>query len=256
MKKYIKFTLFFCAIFLISSCKKEETQVTPEVQKGHLFLHLHTYVDETEVDEYGVSYTASDERSMSLSIAQFYLSEIALIKADGSSLKIEGVHVLKQLQQDVYELGDVPAGNYRSIRFKVGVDPTTNSTPYGMLQDSTLFKNAEMSFDNSGKYGLYTFLTAKGMIDTTADHSGSMAPFEFRVGTNANYVLVEMPDKNFTVVPNQTEYVHLLADIYRLFNNLKLSDSNQLNMTSVSDNGGPVAQQLRLNISNMFKYEE
>jgi hypothetical protein len=253
-----------CMLALIfSSCKKEKNKNgddgTPSpvatTEKGTLLFHLHTYIDGTEVDGYNITYTTSLGRKMSLSLAQLYISDIRITKLDGTVYSVADKKIIKILESDVFEIGDVPAGNYKSVTFNVGLPAATNSKNPGESIDSTMLKRTEMWFNSSAAQpDGYVFLNVQGLIDTSADLSSKMCPFVYKIGTNANYKEVTVV-QNFGISPNTVNYFHMLADYSQLFSGITLD--NQLNLTieTLADNASATAIQITNNIPKMFGVE-
>lgn len=247
------------AFVFIAGCKKKESQPDAGSTKsptGTLLVHLHTNLDMEEVYGYNITYTTSTGRQISLSKAQLYISNIELVKTDGSVYSVPNTTLLQVFGTETYTIGGVPTGNYKSVRFNVGLDPATNlKNP--STSSSDVLNTPSMWFGTTAQPQGYIFVNLQGKIDTTADASGtvaSMQPFNLLIGTDANYKKVVMPDKNFSVTPG-TQLLHINTDYSKLFNGIKLSDSNNLMISSPSDNatsnGGAVAK----NISSMFSYE-
>ncbi|MBK9490955.1 MAG: hypothetical protein IPO07_20805 [Haliscomenobacter sp.] len=112
-------------------------------------LHLHAYVGIQEVDLYGIEYETPEGRSMSLDFSQMYISDVQLVKADGSVYAIKGKSLLKNLKVHTYEIGQVPVGNYKSIRFKVGLPPSINSLNPTAPSDSSILNRPSMWWGNT-----------------------------------------------------------------------------------------------------------
>lgn len=258
----VTLAILLFGIFGISSCKKDKKEdAKPETSTsttGTFMLHLHTYLDETEVDAYNIVYSTSTGRNISLSTAQLYISEIELIKLDGSTYTISGKKIFKIFETETYVVASVPAGNYKSIRFKVGLDSITNQLNPTASSDSTILNHSEMWLNASAQPDGYAFINVQGKIDTTSDASGTIAqmqPFIYKIGTNANYKQVNMPDKNFTIIPDQVEYGHILIDYNRLFSGIQLNQNSNLSITSAADNATPIATTIANNIPLLFFYE-
>jgi hypothetical protein len=253
-------------IFL-SSCNhpdEEETGTTTttgttSAPKGKLFFHLHTYIDNNEVDLYNTNYTTDGGRKMSLQLAQLYLSNIQLVKLDGSVIDIPNRHILMQQDIATYEIGDVSVGNYKSVRFKIGLDPTTNRLPPTQSPDSASLNHPEMWFGTTPQPAGYVFITAKGKIDTSTDannNASQMQTFEYKIGTDNHYTQINMPDKNYTVYANQIGYLHIIVDYYKLFNGVQLNNPANLSATTVPENAQAPAIIIANNIPFLFRYEE
>lgn len=249
--------ILFIGMFIIffSSCKPEKVTSPSNAVTGKLMLHMHCNIDNTEVEDYDTVYETNEGRKISLSVAQFYISEIQLVKLDGTTYDLGDKIVLKALEEEEYFLGDVPVGNYKSIRFKVGLNPNQNLKSNSDPSDSGLFDKPEMWFESNPQPAGYIFMNVQGSIDTSSNLSGTRSPFVYRIGTNQNYVQVNMPDKNLIIEKNQVEFEHLHVDISKLFTNIELNKPINLSVNTPADNTSLLAQQIKDNIPLMFEYE-
>ncbi len=253
--KLILATLICLAGIYLNSCKKKDT-TPPPAANGTLGFHLHTNVDTNEVANYDSVYVMTGGRKISVHFSQLYISGIQLVKPDGSTYAVPGTIILKKQQIEPYSVGSVPSGNYTSVSFNVGLSATTNaSTPASA--DSTLNIPA-MWLGTTVQPSGFAFVNFQGKIDTTAAANCTrpqMVSFTYKIGTNANLKTVNMPTQNFTVSPNQMQYVHMIIDYNKLFTGIKLSTNSNLNVISAADNALPLATQIKNNIPLMFKYE-
>ena len=247
--------LLIINIGLFSGCNHESQPM--DSATGSLLLHLHTNLDSLEVADYNTINILSNGRKISLSLAQLYISNIQLIRMDGFVYPLSGVIVLKTFENETYPADKVPSGNYKSIRFSVGLDSTSNEKVPVSEADS-LQNNPSMWFWTSAQPKGYVFVNLQGKIDTTKDGTGTegqMQPFIYKIGTNANYRQVVLPDNNFTIFPNQQTFVHLIINYMQLLKGVQLSNSNNLLLTDPSENSTPLAIEISNNIPVMFKYE-
>jgi hypothetical protein len=249
------FILMFLGLLLTACTPKQTVLPEPIVPKGTFMLHLHTYLDNNEVDLYNIDYTLLDGRKISLSMAQLYLSDIQLVKLDGSTVPFAGKKIFKVLETDTYLVGDVAVGNYKSIRFKVGLDPTTNLLNPMMPSDSALLNKSEMWFNNTAQPDGYIFMNVQGKIDTSANRNKPLVPFSYKIGTNAHSVQVNLGDKNFTVEEGKSIFGHLWIDYSKLFNGIPLNLAPNLSVKTVQDNSSALAAKIANNIPSMFIYE-
>jgi hypothetical protein len=243
---------------ILSNCAKKSSDPTPatNVPTGLLELHLHNYIDTSEVEEYQTVYTATNGRKISLTKGQVYLSNIQLVRLDGSFYPIPGRIVLKVQEQEVYLVGNVPAGNYQSVLFTVGLDSATNAK-VPAPSDTALYQ-ASMWFGTTAQPEGYIFINAQGSIDTTANADGKtadMQSFKYLIGTESNSRQITMPDNNYTITPNQTQFVHIVIDYSKLFTGIALDDKNNLTVASSADNASALARKIAGNIPSMFSYE-
>lgn len=249
-----KIVLFFSLMALISSCNKKETD---PIATGSLYIHLHTNIGTTEVDEYNTVYTNTDGRKVSLSLAQMYISNIQLVKADGSVYAVPNSVILKTKEVEPYFIGKVPVGDYKSIQFNVGLDPSTNQKIPANASDTILYQPS-MWFGNTAQAKGYVFFNLQGKVDTTAAGNGTlnqMMPFVYKIGTDVNYKTVVMPQNKFTVVKDENAYQHIVIDYAKAFDNLKLFKSKNLSVLTQDDNANWPGSQIADNIPSMFSFE-
>ena len=254
MKKY--FTLIILSITLIInfSCSTKK-DATPEVL-GQLYFHLHTNIDSTEVPGLDSLVHSNTGRKISLNFTQFYISNIKLVKLDGSLYSVPNKVLLKTFWNELYLIGNVPAGNYKSVQFTVGFDSLTAIK--NPISTDTVFNHTEMWFGSAAQPAGYVFLNLRGKIDTSLAANAlvnQMAPFTFKIGTYANAKSISLPNENFTVSPNQTQYVHLIINYMKLFDGIDLTKPGNLSVQNISENSYAVAKQITNNIPAMFSYE-
>ncbi|MDX2006262.1 MAG: MbnP family protein [Meiothermus sp.] len=94
--------------------------------------------------QFGQTYKTPTGLDYQIDLLRFYISDLALVRADGSEVKVEGITLVDfkrdQPTQGVSVLkANVPAGEYRGIRFNVGVprelnhlDATNQAMPLGV----------------------------------------------------------------------------------------------------------------------------
>lgn len=247
--------ILLAAITFLSSCKKEkQPDPTPATTPtGTVILHLHSFVGLNEV-AYDSIYTDLSGRKISLNMAQLYLSGIELQKADGSFYGLSNAKVLKTLENEEYILGTAPVGNYKSFRFKVGLDAGTNAADPST--NAALLNHTEMWFNTTAQPDGYVFMNVQGKVDTTAGGAGpdaNMQNFVFKIGTNAHYKQVTMPDQPFSILQDQAQFVHMYIDYGKLFTGIDLHQP--LMVGSVADNTSALSNAVTNNIPLIFNYE-
>ncbi|MEP6646354.1 MAG: MbnP family protein [Saprospiraceae bacterium] len=235
----------------ITSCTDENPAVNP----GTLAFHMHTLIDSTEVENYGELLTRNDGRRITVSTAQMYISNIKLIKTDGHIVDAPSTILLINQGQEEYEIGNVPAGNYKTVRFDVGLSNATNaSTP--SASDLSL-NQPSMWFGTTAQPDGFVFLNFQGTIDTSSAGNGTnLIPFIYKIGTNQHRVTVTLPDQNFTVASDQLEVVHIEANYAGLLDGLALGVPANLRITTLADNTWTWVTDFEGNIAAMFDYEE
>jgi hypothetical protein len=226
------------------------------VVTGQLYFHLHTNIDDSEVDSYNSIIQSSSGRKISLSLAQMYISNIELVKLDGSLYSVSDKVLLKVFENEAYLIGNVTAGNYKGVHFTVGLSASDNAK--SPAPSDTIFYRPEMWFNTTAQPKGFVYLNVQGKIDTTAKANGTneqMVSFVYKIGTVENAKQVVMPNQNFTVLPNQIEYVHMIINYMKVFDGIDLSKSENLSTINWVDNTNSVAKLIVNNIPNMFSYE-
>lgn len=242
--------LLGCNTFFSSCNKKAKEDEDTIAPIGKVMMHLHAFIEDEEIDLYNIPYSTHDGRAISMKLAQFYISDVELVKLDGSTYKVPDTKILKKLESDTYVIGEAPVGNYKSVRFKIGIPPTANQIDFSKMADSIMWFSKTRAEDG------YIFLNAQGSIDTSEAYTGTFAPFVYKIGTNVNYKQVEMPRKDFTIVAGEVYFVHVIADFNRLFSGIKISDPANLSVKTIDENSSPLAQKILNNIPSLFIYEE
>ena len=246
--------LVITSLFSITSCKKHPVEPV-QTPTGILMMHLHTNIDTTEVDAYDSVYTDETGRRMSLNLAQMYISGVQLVKLDGSTYEIPDYNCLKVFETEGYAISNVPLGNYKAIRFKVGLNPTINALEPTNSLYSFILDKSEMWFTNPVQPNGYIFANIQGKVDTTTAKNGALIPFSYKIGTNANLIEVALPEKNFTVSDGMLSYAHLVIDYSKVFEGIQLNQVNNLTINSVGENTSSLATTIKNNISTMFHFE-
>jgi hypothetical protein len=195
-------------------------------------------------------------RRISVDMAQLYLSDFKLVKLDGTTYDVPNAVILQVQESESYFLANVPAGNYKSISFSVGLDATTNlKVPSSSPTD--VLNRPDMWFGASAQPSGYVFVNFQGSIDTTTipNPAGVLQPFSYKIGTNANLKQVTMPAQNYSVAPGQTQVIHIVTDYNKLFTNVQLNNQSNLMIASPADNGTALGTTISNNIPSMFDYE-
>jgi len=252
IKNTVIVTLLIAALGSATSCKKDSaTPATTTTQTGVLGFHIHTMIDTTEADS-GLVATDLTGRRFQLNVAQFYISNVKLKKLDGTYITVDNVYLLKTIAQEEYIVGNVPAGNYKSVSFDVGLDATTNSkNPSSFAASSPLSAQTPNMWFGSTSQG-YMFMNIEGKADTSATNNGSVnQSFTYQLGTSSMLRTVNLPDNSFTITAGQTQQVHFYADYGKLLKGINFK-TQSMGMPSMDP---AVAVQVADSIPIMFRYE-
>ncbi|MFN6379613.1 MAG: MbnP family protein [Flavobacteriales bacterium] len=210
------------ASILLFSCKKDEeenttpTPVTPTVTYGEIELEMEHFFGASEF-ALNTPFTTAAGEQLTFTTAKYYVSNIALTKADGSTWRQEESYHLIDLSNPssaLLHIHDVPTGDYTGLTFTVGVDSTRNVSG---AQEGALSVSNNMFWSwNSG----YIFIKLEG--SSPASMSGS---FTYHLGgfQGANKAL-NTGSFNFgpamlMVRENAAPVVHMMIDVAQTFDN-------------------------------------
>ena len=238
-------------ILTLNGCKDDPVTSYP----GSLALHVHTLIDQVEVESYGDTLARTDGRQVTVTQAQLYISNIKLIKKDGGVVDAPSTVILIKQGIEDYEVGDVPSGNYKSIRFDIGLSDALNaSTP--VSTDLSLFQPS-MWFGATAQPDGFVFVNFQGTVDTTTLGTGTdLIPFAYKIGTNDHRVTVTMPDQDYSVVQDLQTVVHINANYAKLLDVVPLNNISNLSITTAEENTWSWINQMVSKIPDMFTYEE
>lgn len=240
-------------IFLsLTSCNKD---VTATGRTGNVLLHFTSMVDTNTIFAYNTVYTVTGGRKVSVNMAQLYISNIELVKSDGSTYTCTDSLFLKTQVVDEFHLGTIPEGDYTAVKFNVGISPWLNDSVPSLYVDSLRLSHSEMWLGATAQPDGYVFVNFQGSIDTTDAATGAqLIPFTYKLGTNGNLKTVTLA-KNFSSVNNQSTRLNIAIDYAKLLNGLQLNEPGNLNVSTATDNAGALATQVSNNIPLMFSYQ-
>lgn len=130
----LSFTLILC-----NSCKKDdnnpdtENPVSPpatNTETGQLNLNFSNMVDSAELI-LNQSYKNALGESYSISKFNYYISNVSLIKEDNSTFEVKNIYRIVKQNDDtskLIKLQNIPAGNYKAIKFMLGIDSASNNS--------------------------------------------------------------------------------------------------------------------------------
>lgn len=205
-------------------------------------LHAHSKMGAADF-AYDTEVTNWEGRKVKFTLAQMYLSNFSFRTDDGTNVPIDDSYILIKPGTMMYELGELPNDHYSRMDFMFGVDSVANNQtdPASWPSDHALSaNNPDHAFWvwNSG----YIFVKVEGMVDTTADMSGTPnAPFVYHIGTN-------MLAKDLSLMAHEDIQsdvtVGIEVDYLQLFDGIDL----RVERDSHTMNNMPAAQALSNNV--------
>lgn len=196
------------------------------------------------------SYTNSSGESFTVTKFNYYITNIKMIKTDGSEYaEPESYHLL---QADVssshhFHLKSVPKGSYKGVSFLIGVDSLRNTTgaQTGALDPANaMFWSWNTGYIMAKLEGTCTALTTSDKKFT--HHIGGFGAFN----NGIRKVTILFP-QNMDVSASKELSVMLNTDVLKWFSPNKISITSNANIMSV----GTVSSQIADNYANMISLE-
>lgn len=235
MKNILLKTAVISTLFssILIGCKKEDaaTPTTPAATTQDLSLKMTSMVGSSALNFYSSFSTTSGQR-YTLSMFRYYVSNIRLVKSDGSEYPITGKCLLVTPSTENYDLGQVPIGDYRGLKFNIGLDSLTNHS------DPTLYPTTNplaiqspgIHWDwNSG----YIFMMIEGSCDTTTTNTDVLTYGQyshgmfFHIGMDMLLRTVDLSTSAFSVSSGSAKVVNIQADVNKFFTNIDLKTQNE-----------------------------
>ncbi|MFN5324528.1 MAG: MbnP family protein [Bacteroidota bacterium] len=265
IKNSTKFRLFslpaLALLLLFSSCEKDKSTETPPTTPPipSMSIEIENVVpfgtgNNFTTLKFDTFYVNAAADTFSVSMFKYFLSNIRLIKADGTEQKIPNTYFLvdhAKPASKMLDLFDVPEGNYTGIRFTIGIDDVTHTL--GTSPSAfTIAQNNGMWWPD---WGEYIHLKLEGTIKPLEEfyqiHIGGYQ------GSNTNFKDVQLAFdegggnlKELIVVSGKKPVLHLNTNLMEMFLD---SSNNPIGLVSTTVSG-PDATQFANGYSNMIIY--
>jgi hypothetical protein len=210
---------------LFTGCKDDTEEPTPANTEQKLSMHVHTNVGSSTA-VYGTQYQDASGRKFNLSDLRYYLSNIVLIKSDGSEYPLTGKVILVNPANQDYELTNVPVGSYKGFKFMVGLDSATNHsdpTTYAASNPLAIQTPGIHWSWNSG----YIFMMIEGKVDTTLANTGT-PNFDmfYHIGLDSYKRTIDFSTEAFTVTSGSDQEIGIQFNLLNALNNVDMRTEN------------------------------
>lgn len=168
------------------------------------------------------TYAYEDGIDLKFQLFQFYISDITLLKEDGEEVLLKDVDMVsfKDIfnQSDAADgvslsLGEWPAGNYKGIKFGLGVNETMNATqPSDYDLDHPLTASNYWSWASG-----YVFTKIEGNADLNNDGEFE-EKLTFHIGRNDYYRNMSF-EQNLEITSDETNIITFDVDIQKVLTN-------------------------------------
>jgi hypothetical protein len=259
----MKYTFLLPALFLLIlfSCKKEDPVVEEPAKFGKIDFQFSHKVNGQLLIIDTMVYTNAAGNEYLINEIQYFVSDITLHKADGSTKMITTANGIHYIDTDIPSThtwsvsDDIPIGNYASVSFTFGINEAKNQT--GLFVNSPEKDMFWPDFLGGG----YHYMKMNGFWK---DINAHLAPYNFHLGIGQiydtvvtdsiigfvqNYFTVTLPNSAFAVSENYTTHAGIIMNIESWLNTPNIFNfnywggsimQNQAAMHTIVENGTDV----------------
>lgn len=211
------FALLLTAASLLSSCKKD-ADVSSQPGVGNVDVAIENMAGTKDIALDGTTYTTASGETFTVKTLEYYVSNIKLSKADGSSYAVPNsyhlVDVAKPSSQQ-FTISNVPTGDYTGVSFVVGVDSTTTKAdPLSLTGDLNPANNMYWAWASG-----HIFMKLEGTVTSvtpnktlTCHIGGYRAPYSAIVTATPS-----LNGNTLQVRADRTPRIQLTADVLKVF---------------------------------------
>ena len=268
LRYYFLFLLVFGVV--LSGC---DSTVDDDEGTSMVTLFLQPTVDGSPLSSDLTTTYEVNGSTITFSSARIYISEIELLKSDGTSVTFEGdaitapakdandndishtvtdriVLAKHDLGEHRYMLGAAERGEYTGIRYKIGIDGTTNRLDASQVPAShPLAKQTDRNNHWNWSAG-YQYLRMDGLVDADADGTPEEV-WEVHLGT-LNFLTQMEQAMDFELHADQDVDLHIIVDYATLLSDVNLNDPDE-RLTHTADNL-PMANKVGAMIDDGFTF--
>lgn len=231
----IRFKLLFvgiCAIALFTQCKKEAIE-SPQDDPVTVSVEFDNIVGGQNLILNSVNYTNAAGELFSVSMLQYYVSNLQLRKTDGAIFILDqdsSYFLIRENDpQTRFARFKIPAGDYDQISFIIGVDSLRStmdlSKRTGVLDPSAGHDEAMYWGWNSG----YIFFRLEGISASAPLDPSGQRKYRFHIGgfggysaptiNNIKRITLDLTTSGILQArKTRTPNIHLMADLLNVFN--------------------------------------
>lgn len=250
------------ALLLFSSCEKNSDPEFQPGDTGSLIIEFDNIVGSNDLKLNTDIYTNGNSEEYTISTFNYFISNIKLKTSDGKEFIVprdDSYFLIKEEDESTHEieLENVPAGDYTSFTFTIGVDSLKSTSPVGertgVLDPAGEAAGMYWTW-NSG----YIFLKMEGTspASTTQDkkiyyHVGGFGGYDSPTMNNIKTVTINAPFESSAKVRKNKDHapaVHFFADAGKILDGTSHISIAEYSMVHFSDISAEIAN----NYATMF----
>lgn len=138
--------------------------------------------------QFGKPISLKNGQKLDIETVKMYVSNVALVKSDGREVPVKGINLmkLKAGQKAVLFKGEAPAGDYRGVRFNIGLPREINHLEAAIAKAPLSVEDGMFWAWNSG----YIFMGIEGKTKV----AGAEKEVALHVGGDNNLISVNLSD--------------------------------------------------------------
>lgn len=256
-----KLLIFAIVAISISACQSDSIEPINPNDKNNLTIEFDNIVGAQNLALGSTKYTNASGEDFIVTTLNYFVSNISLKKTDGTRVTMADQYFLvKEVDPTSLTpvLKDVPAGDYTSMTFTIGVDSVKSISAVDQRTgnlDPASYGTDNMYWSwNSG----YIFFKMEGISSKAPTNAAGLNKFQYHIGgfggrtsataNNLRKVTVNLPS-TVTVRKSIAPTVHFLVDVNGVFgSNVKIASGAVIMNPAIS---GPIAN----NYQNIFKVD-
>ena len=221
----MKYLLLYLILFVfLTACDDSDS---PSMGAGKIVIEFDNRIGEEDL-QLNTEYINASGEKFAVSRLNYFISNIRLIKEDGTEFAVPQDSSYFLIKEDVPEsqqitLNNIPAGDYNKISFLIGVDSIRSK------MDITLRTGVLDPASEDGMYWTwnsgYIFFLMEGTSPSApaeSDHKfyyhiGGYGGYESPALNNITYATIDMGSAAAQVRPDKSPEVHLHVDILNFF---------------------------------------
>lgn len=127
MKMYLN-AIAFLSLMLLFGCEDNGTISEPPIENVTLPVKMNHYFGDKSVDPEVSIHTNSSGNEVKFTKLHYLLTDFVLINSEGEEVKVDSSSAYINMTEGLvdFTLPNIPVGNYKEIKFLLGVDSTTN----------------------------------------------------------------------------------------------------------------------------------
>jgi hypothetical protein len=252
------------AVFSFNACKDDKDDAVTGF--GDVELEFESRAGDATL-ELGKEYTNAAGEKLTFSTFNYYISNIVLVKADGTEYvvpKDQSYFLIEHNDPESKEikLSNVPAGDYTGLRFLIGVDSAKSVSPIGERTGALDPAGAASGMYWSWNAG-YIFVKVEGTSpaapldpgtgeNTFQYHTGLFGGYDSPTLNNLKNVSLTVPDEAaFVRQGEEAPHFHLYVDVLEMFTN----PANISVAANPASHAGPFSKTVADNYADMFSID-